>query len=109
MDTAHAGWTMRVIREKPFEYYVDQASYFDYTHDDDDYDCGYSDEYLDLNPDVIKAVQKRGMQDRTENIPRRSVDQLAEFILKEGLLSKDDIDSVKYELHMDYSMEYGFI
>ena len=31
---------MKDIYEKDFEYYENQAAYFDYTHDPYDYDCG---------------------------------------------------------------------
>ena len=50
---------MKDIYEKDFEYYENQASYFAYTHDPDDYGCGLSDEYFDLYPNVIKEVEKR--------------------------------------------------
>ena len=99
---------MQVIREKDFEYYENQASYFAYTHDSDDYDCGLSDEYFDLDPKVIKAVEKRGKQDRIEKKPERSVEQLGEFIVTAKLLPKEKVDPVKYELHMDYTLAYEY-
>lgn len=99
---------MKEIHEKDFEYYENQASYFAYTHDVDDYDCGVSDEYLELDQKVIKAVEKRGVEDRVEKIPERSVDQLAEFIIADGLLPKEKTDPVKYELHMDYTLAYEY-
>jgi len=92
---------MREIYEKDFDYYESQASYFAYTHEADDYD-----EYFELDREVIKAVKKRGSQDRAENISARSVDQLVEFIIAEGLLPREKTDPVKYELHMDYVLAY---
>lgn len=99
---------MKGIHEKDFGYYENAASYFAYTHESDDYDFGVSDEYLELDQEVIKAVEKRGLQDRIEKIPERSVDQLAEFIISEGLLPREKMDPVKYELHMDYSLAYEY-
>ncbi len=99
---------MKDIYEKDFEYYESQASYFAYNHDSDDYDCGTSEEYLELDPKIIKAVEKRGTQDRIEWKPERSVEQLAEFIVSERLLSKEEVDPVKYELHMDYILAYEY-
>ena len=64
--------------------------------------------YLELDQEVIKAVEKRGSQDRVEKIPERSVDQLVEFIIAEGLLPKERTDPVKYELHMDYTLAYEY-
>ncbi len=99
---------MREIGEKDFEYYESQASYFAYTHDLDDYDCGISDEYLELDQKVIKAVEKLGTQDRVERKLERSVEQLAEFIVSEKLLPKEKVEPVKYELHMDYTLAYDY-
>ncbi len=99
---------MKDIYEKDFEYYENQTSYFAYTHDSDDYDCGLSDEYFDLDPKVIKEVEKRGTQDRIERKSERSVEQLVEFIVSEKLLPKEKVDSVKYELHMDYTLAYEY-
>ena len=99
---------MKGIHEKDFGYYENAASYFAYTHESDDYDFGVNDEYLELDQEVIKAVEKRGLQDRIEKIPERSVDQLAEFIISEGLLPREKMDPVKYELHMDYTLAYEY-
>ena len=99
---------MKDIYEKDFEYYENQTSYFAYTHDPDDYDCGLSDEYFDLDPKVIKEVEKRGTQDRIERKSERSVEQLVEFIVSEKLLPKEKVDPVKYELHMDYTLAYEY-
>ena len=57
---------MKDIYEKDFEYYENRASYFAYTHEPADYDCGISDEYFELDQKVIKAVEKLGTQDREE-------------------------------------------
>ena len=99
---------MKGIHEKDFEYYENQAAYFTYTHDPDDYDCRISDEYFELDQKVIKAVEKLGTQDWIERKPERSVEQLAEFIVSEKLLPKEKVDPVKYELHMDYSLAYEY-
>ena len=64
--------------------------------------------YLDLDPKVIKEVEKRGTQDRIERKSERSVEQLAEFIVSEKLLPKEKVDSVKYELHMHYTLAYDY-
>ena len=99
---------MKDIYEKDFEYYENQAAYFAYTHDPDDYDCWISDKYFELDQKVIKAVEKLGTQDWIERKPERSVEKLAEFIVSEKLLPKEKVDPVKYELHMDYSLAYEY-
>ena len=95
---------MKGIHEKDFEYYENQAAYFAYIHDPDDYDCWISDKYFELDQKVIKAVEKLGTQDWIERKPERSVEQLAEFVVSEKLLPKEKVDPVKYELHMHWLM-----
>ncbi|MCR5735770.1 MAG: hypothetical protein K6G22_14280 [Lachnospiraceae bacterium] len=99
---------MREIQAKDFDYYENQASYFAYTHEADNEDCGASDEYYELDPGVIKAVEKRGALDRIENIPERNTDQLAEFIVAEGLLTKEEAEPVICDLYVDYIVAYGY-
>ena len=94
--------------EKDFEYYENQAAYFAYTHDPDDYDVDFSDEYMDLDPAITTAIEKRGAQDRIEGLTKRNPDQLVEFVVFEGLLTKDKAEPLKNELHMDYMLGFWY-
>ena len=99
---------MKEIREKSFEHYENEASYFAYTHDEDDYDSPFCDEYYELDEAVINAVRSRGTQDRIGKRPIMDAYQLAEYIISEGLLPKEKADIVKYDLHLDYTLAYEY-
>lgn len=101
-------WRMIEIQGKSFEQYENEVSYFAYTHDEDDYDSPFCDEYYKLDETVINAVRNRGTQDRIEKRPMINAYQLAEFIVSEGLLSKEMADIVKYDLHLEYMLAYEY-
>jgi len=94
------------IWEKDFEYYENQGSYFEYTHDEDAYEEEELYEQLEYERTVAKVIRERAAQDRRENIPARDIDQLVEFIISEGLLPLKKIDLFKYEIIMDYALAY---
>ena len=99
---------MKEVRARDFEYYENQASYFEYTHDPDTNGFEFSDEYDALDPKIVETVIKRGVQDKLEKRKKRSEEQLSEFVVSEGLLTKENTAPVLYDLHIEYSLAYDY-
>ena len=89
-----------------FDRYEDKVNYFLYTHDEEDYSIECGDEYLELDPSIIRGVENRALADCSENRPERSPEQLGDYLLQAGLLPADRIKEVVYDLHVDYCLSY---
>lgn len=98
---------MKEIRSREFEHYENEAAYFAYTHNDDDDDPGSSvEEYEALDRRVIEFVQERGARDRADNRPKLKFEQLSRLIISEGLLTREQVDTVMINLFVDYICAY---
>ena len=73
-------------REKhDFEYYEEQAAYFQYTHEKN-WDDECEADYLNLHPEVVDKVQKKAMEDVASGKPKMGLRELEEYILDEGII-----------------------
>ena len=107
---AGKGVFMKEIRSKEFEHYEYEAAYFAYTHDNDDYDYdawSSVEEYEALDRKVIEFVQERGARDRADNRPKLKFEQFSRLIVSEGLLTREQVDTVMIHLFVDYLCAYS--
>lgn len=97
---------MKNNKRHDFEYYEEQAAYFQYTHTNY-FDDEVEPDELDLHPEVIDAVQKKAKNDAESGKRKMGLRELEEFLLDEGLLKYGKTAEVIEDLYCRY--EYMFI
>ncbi len=99
---------MKKTGSHDFEYYEEKAAYFQYTHNDDEWDepLGDDDEYCDLPMEVFDLIQKRAERDVKHDRPMLTRHELEEILLDAGLLKYGKTAAVMDELHWDYRWTY---
>ncbi len=100
---------MKEIRRKPFEYYADKAAYDKYMHTNEYDEEAYSEEYCALPAIVFEHVFAKAQNDWDKNEDMASKGQFGEYMLKEGGISKNNLDCVIDELFHDYKLDFKVI
>ncbi len=96
---------MKNSENHDFEYYEEQAAYFQYTHEKNwDYECEA--DFLNLHPEVVDKVQKKAMEDIASRKPKMGLRELEEYVLDEGLLKYGETAEVIDDLYISYEYVY---
>lgn len=96
---------MKNIGNHEFEYYEEQAAYFQYTHDRDVYEDDISEEYLRLDASVIEMVQQKVCEDY-RNGRKSGRRELENYLLDQGIVKYGQTAPIIDDLYVDYEMAF---